>query len=564
MEKEDERERHRRYGQGGTGRRSHDAVVPGRGPASSQLPAGSNGPYQASVFVQFQAAAPTDLDSVRAHEIAARGTTSSGTMLPHLDAIQRSFGKHDVRGVRAHVGGAASDASTVLGAHAYASGDNVAFAQAPDLRLAAHEAAHVVQQRGGVRLSGGIGRAGDTYEQHADAVADTVVRGESAEALLDQHAHRGAAGGPAVQYDRRGDRSDDAVIVAPTDAHALVRYARHVRSHLDDLPGHLVPYARALDAQLRAGAFDAQPEDVIAVVDALLAIRTDLGGRRPSELAAFRTTGSPLDGMIEDIAPFGNVDMWHALRSAALERRSERRRERRDPVPPTTTTPTETPPPPATDGATIGVHGGSVSAARAGHEIADEIGRDADHTAGDWGTAIDGAGMAYDTITQFIAVAEMVEIAALAIQPVLSTISLLLSMEASWQQTQQGLRAQGMRCALASLGTPFGRYPITLHTGELVAHIVDSPVVGDWERNVRQATAYEAGGEGEPEALARVGVAEVARSVNTAVANAEAWRAIADALAAATPELRGRIQQDLRRAMYQRIYEAGAARLAGD
>jgi hypothetical protein len=94
-----------------------------------------------------------------------------------------------------------------MGARAYASGDAVAFASSPDLHLAAHEAAHVVQQRGGVRLAGGVGREGDEYERHADAVADRVVRGESAEPLLDAMAHRGASGGPAVQRVTDADRT---------------------------------------------------------------------------------------------------------------------------------------------------------------------------------------------------------------------------------------------------------------------------------------------------------------------------------------------------------------------
>jgi hypothetical protein len=51
----------------------------------------------------------------------------------------------------------------------------------------------VVQQRGGVQLAGGVGAEGDPYEQHADAVADLVVQGKSAESLLDQHAGPGAA-----------------------------------------------------------------------------------------------------------------------------------------------------------------------------------------------------------------------------------------------------------------------------------------------------------------------------------------------------------------------------------
>ena len=118
--------------------------------------------------------------------IASAGVQSASEPLPHHDQIQASFGRHDISGIRAQTGGAAAEASRGLGATAYAVGDRVGFAQSPDLHTAAHEAAHVVQQRGGVQLKGGIdGGAGDPHEQHADAVADRVVRGESAEGLLD-------------------------------------------------------------------------------------------------------------------------------------------------------------------------------------------------------------------------------------------------------------------------------------------------------------------------------------------------------------------------------------------
>ena len=119
------------------------------------------------------------------HAAAAQGIADSGATLPHLDVIQRAFGGHDVSGVKAHVGGAAARASAAIGADAYTKGDHVAFTNAPDLHTAAHEAAHVVQQRAGVQLPDGVGRAGDAYEQHADAVADEVVAGRSAEPLLD-------------------------------------------------------------------------------------------------------------------------------------------------------------------------------------------------------------------------------------------------------------------------------------------------------------------------------------------------------------------------------------------
>jgi len=127
-------------------------------------------------------------DTSQIHAAAEHGVTGSGGALPHGDTIQRLFGRHDVSGVSAHVGGPAAEASRAMGAEAYASGSNVAFARSPDLHTAAHEAAHVVQQRGGVQLRGGVGAVGDPHERHADAVADQVVRGASAEPLLDQYA----------------------------------------------------------------------------------------------------------------------------------------------------------------------------------------------------------------------------------------------------------------------------------------------------------------------------------------------------------------------------------------
>ncbi len=116
--------------------------------------------------------------------VAAAGVQRGGSPLPHLGTIQASFGDHDVGNVEAHVGGDATTAAAQMGAVAYAMGNHVAFAAQPDLHTAAHEAAHVVQQRGGVQLAGGVGQAGDSYERQADAVADLVVQGKSAAALL--------------------------------------------------------------------------------------------------------------------------------------------------------------------------------------------------------------------------------------------------------------------------------------------------------------------------------------------------------------------------------------------
>ena len=135
-------------------------------------------------------------DPAGVHQAAAAGVSGSGSALPHLGRLQEAFGDaHDLSQVRAHVGGEAAAASEHMGASAYATGDRIAFASQPDLHTAAHEAAHVVQQRAGVQLDGGVGRAGDAYEQQADRVADAVVRGESAESLLGPSAGDGAGKG---------------------------------------------------------------------------------------------------------------------------------------------------------------------------------------------------------------------------------------------------------------------------------------------------------------------------------------------------------------------------------
>lgn len=122
------------------------------------------------------------------HSLAAAGVQGTGSKLPHYDKIQASFGQHDLSHVQAYTGSTAAAASRSIGAEAYASGSKIAFADsAPSVHTAAHEAAHVIQQQSGIQLKGGVGEVGDPYEQHADAVADAVVQGKSAENLLSSY-----------------------------------------------------------------------------------------------------------------------------------------------------------------------------------------------------------------------------------------------------------------------------------------------------------------------------------------------------------------------------------------
>ncbi len=184
-----------RSSKSGSGRSSGSAdAAPSLGPGKQTLTS-----LLDAAMVQRRAAEPAPTADV--HGAAAHGTSSGATALPHHAPIQQSFGRHGVGHIQAHVGGRAAEGAEAMGASAFAMGEHVAFAGAPDLHTAAHEAAHVVQQRGGVQLKGGVGETGDLYERHADAVADLVVQGKSSEALLDQHAGApgATAGAGAVQ-----------------------------------------------------------------------------------------------------------------------------------------------------------------------------------------------------------------------------------------------------------------------------------------------------------------------------------------------------------------------------
>jgi YD repeat-containing protein len=96
-------------------------------------------------------AAERALDAVGDDRGAHRpGRTVNIQALPHREGLENEFGG-GLGGVRAHTGGAGGTAAAAMGAHAYA-GDGHIYIHphaTPDLHTAAHEAAHVVQQRSG-------------------------------------------------------------------------------------------------------------------------------------------------------------------------------------------------------------------------------------------------------------------------------------------------------------------------------------------------------------------------------------------------------------------------------
>src|ERR1700704_4151717 len=100
--------RTRSSGNPATGSTTRDAgVSPGKSTLTSNL------------MVQMKATTSSPLPST-VHEAAARGIATPATPLPHADKIQAAFGPdHDVSGIKAHVGGAAAEATAEMGATAY-------------------------------------------------------------------------------------------------------------------------------------------------------------------------------------------------------------------------------------------------------------------------------------------------------------------------------------------------------------------------------------------------------------------------------------------------------------
>ena len=128
------------------------------------------------------------------------------TTLPHRERISAAFGDDQIADIKCHVGGPAGQLAAGLGAKALAVGEHIAFRNSPDLRTAAHEAAHVVQQRMGVPPGGYVGRLGDRFEREADASASAVCHGEKAP-IADDSLRAGsrisgaASREPALQFD---------------------------------------------------------------------------------------------------------------------------------------------------------------------------------------------------------------------------------------------------------------------------------------------------------------------------------------------------------------------------
>jgi len=202
--------------------------------------------------VQRRAAGGAPTSGPTVHEAAAQGVATPSSPLPHGSTIQQLFGRHDISNVQAHTGPQAAASAWAMGAQAYATGNHVVLRAGADLHTVAHEAAHVVQQRGGVQLRGGVGEAGDPYERQADEVADRVVAGQSSEALLDAYGGGGGGGssavhrrlvvgGKAVAADHVAAELQGASTAGLVDAHELAS-ADRLRTEARDSVEHTYAY----------------------------------------------------------------------------------------------------------------------------------------------------------------------------------------------------------------------------------------------------------------------------------------------------------------------------------
>jgi hypothetical protein len=177
-----------------------DAATPAR--AMSPPVFSGLGRVPAAPALQRQSAGAGDMPQAAA-AAAAHVSRSPGRPLdPAPRALLEQRLQQDFGGVRVHADGQAAASAAAVGARAYTMGQDIVFGRgeyrpgtAEGTRLLAHELTHVVQQRRGVSVDGGMGRAGDAYERQADAVAGAVVAGRPAHGLLASAAGAGGGGG---------------------------------------------------------------------------------------------------------------------------------------------------------------------------------------------------------------------------------------------------------------------------------------------------------------------------------------------------------------------------------
>ena len=193
--------------------------------------------------VQRKEAGPGPSDPSEVGRLAAGGLGSGGA-LPHRDQLERGYGV-DLGGVKAHTGAGAAQANQAIGAQAYTMGSDIAFATpSPSVQLAAHEVAHVIQQKAGAGPASGVGQEGDAFEQEADAASETVARGGKSD-LASRYAPSGGTGAVQAKSVQRD---------GPTDEQKLSQLRSIALGAIDI-------YQTAAEAGLTDAANDVQPSN---------------------------------------------------------------------------------------------------------------------------------------------------------------------------------------------------------------------------------------------------------------------------------------------------------------
>jgi len=203
-------------------RRQSDTVGNASDSDATQAPAPA--PGKTTLTEQLRLMAPHESTPGPAEEaVASKGVAGPAAPYPHRLNIESLFGRPI--SASAHIDSAARQASSQLGAEGFAFGGRVGFAsESPSLFVAAHEAAHTMQDAGSVQRYAGGG--GDAYEAHANAVASRVVRGESAADLVGAGA--GASGVRRLDQSKHVDPNPEGAAEAPATKDDSARFGNDV------------------------------------------------------------------------------------------------------------------------------------------------------------------------------------------------------------------------------------------------------------------------------------------------------------------------------------------------
>jgi len=153
--------------------------------AQSDWPVAPMRSVESEVRPALQQPAEAMLNDSEVRAIAKEGMSGPSAAMPHQARLQPLFGGHRLADLRIHSDVRAVRAADRLQAEAFSYGGEVALRPTATLRDTAHEAAHAVLERRGIRPAGALSRKDSPHEKFADLVGDTAASGRSVAGLLD-------------------------------------------------------------------------------------------------------------------------------------------------------------------------------------------------------------------------------------------------------------------------------------------------------------------------------------------------------------------------------------------